>query len=504
MVKDIYAGAGSSSISDLIVHNGVAYFSADDGIHGQELWKSDGTVSGTNLVSDICPGNCSGDLIIGPGVQAFSEPFSPLLDVSQSQLDLELNFAFESDSWFERWADDKNQCDAEGKLSWWDMQRLAFGDLPIAGDVLFVRVNKRGPKRLVPYCLQILEREQLDKSMDRAAEPGRNKIVNGIELDEYDQPVAYWLFDSHPDDGMYTSQGSIRSRRVDASRVLHAYIPFRPSSNCGFPWFHALAQVGRDRHWLVGSELTKAAIGALLTLVHYTKNPAAAISLADGESGTDAYGNEIVKLATGGVISRVKEGSKLEMFNPNTPAQQLPGFVDVLDHDAAAGTGLSHLRYTGRWGGLSYTAGRGAQLDDEQHCKPLKNWWGRSMVLPVRQAVNSQMIATGRITTISEREFLHDELRWQSFFMLGAGREYLDPEGESDSAKSKLGAGLSTLRDECGKQGLHWVKVLRQIRLENQILERFGIQLDFSKGGGQQLGSRISGQTNQSRRTANA
>jgi capsid protein len=77
----------------------------------------------------------------------------------------------------------------------------------------------------------------------------------------------------------------------------------------------------------------------------------------------------------------------------------------------------------------------------------------------------------------------------------GPGREMLDPEGESDSAKSRLGAGLSTLQIELGKLGLHWVKVLRQIRLENMILQKFGITLDFSKGGGQQLGSRISGES---------
>ena len=59
MVKDIRDGSGSSDLSDLTVVGDTLYFSAYDGEHGNELWKSDGTADGTVLVKDIRDGSSS-------------------------------------------------------------------------------------------------------------------------------------------------------------------------------------------------------------------------------------------------------------------------------------------------------------------------------------------------------------------------------------------------------------------------------------------------------------
>lgn len=59
LLKDINSGTGGSDpdkYTSPVVMNGIVYFVADNGINGDELWKSDGTTAGTVMVKDIYPG----------------------------------------------------------------------------------------------------------------------------------------------------------------------------------------------------------------------------------------------------------------------------------------------------------------------------------------------------------------------------------------------------------------------------------------------------------------
>lgn len=72
LVKDIWPGSSGSIPNNFVAMNGLLFFTADDGVAGTELWKSDGTTAGTVLVRDVNPGpsgsfpnrltNCNGVL----------------------------------------------------------------------------------------------------------------------------------------------------------------------------------------------------------------------------------------------------------------------------------------------------------------------------------------------------------------------------------------------------------------------------------------------------------
>ncbi|QRN98117.1 hypothetical protein JRI60_03310 [Archangium violaceum] len=60
LVEDINPGGSGSEATDLVELAGTLFFIAHDGVHGRELWRSDGTAEGTVLVADISPGPDSG------------------------------------------------------------------------------------------------------------------------------------------------------------------------------------------------------------------------------------------------------------------------------------------------------------------------------------------------------------------------------------------------------------------------------------------------------------
>ncbi|HYN22358.1 MAG TPA: hypothetical protein VE078_15460, partial [Thermoanaerobaculia bacterium] len=59
LVRDLCPGPCGSMPRDFAEMGGEVYFFADDGVTGLELWRTDGSPGGTTLVRDLCPGPCS-------------------------------------------------------------------------------------------------------------------------------------------------------------------------------------------------------------------------------------------------------------------------------------------------------------------------------------------------------------------------------------------------------------------------------------------------------------
>ena len=76
LIKDIRPGNEGSGIVKPITIGSTVFFRANDGVHGSELWKTDGTTNGTVLVKDINPdGSSAIDEMLALGNKLLFEAF---------------------------------------------------------------------------------------------------------------------------------------------------------------------------------------------------------------------------------------------------------------------------------------------------------------------------------------------------------------------------------------------------------------------------------------------
>jgi len=82
LVRDIYPGPESGIPNDAVAASVVGnrmLFVADDGVHGQEVWSTDGTSNGTVMLADAAPGAASSNPVLGPvtGSAAYFTAYTP-------------------------------------------------------------------------------------------------------------------------------------------------------------------------------------------------------------------------------------------------------------------------------------------------------------------------------------------------------------------------------------------------------------------------------------------
>ena len=90
---------------------------------------------------------------------------------------------------WKRWTKKQN-CDVTQQQSFNDLLRMAVVRKKVDGGIIFKKCYTKGG--VLPFKLQALEVDELAGSVASPHTKG-NRVVGGVELDQYNRPVGYWI-----------------------------------------------------------------------------------------------------------------------------------------------------------------------------------------------------------------------------------------------------------------------------------------------------------------------
>jgi lambda family phage portal protein len=125
------------------------------------------------------------------------------------------------------WAQSES-CTVTGRMTWFDVQRLALRSTARDGDCILRMIRDAEGFRL-----QLLEGDRLDINFNMAKLDSGNEVRMGVEIDRFGRPVAYHLLDKHPSD---VSAVQTKRELIPADHVIHPFITDRIAQTRGTPW----------------------------------------------------------------------------------------------------------------------------------------------------------------------------------------------------------------------------------------------------------------------------
>ena len=258
-------------------------------------------------------------------------------------------------------------CDSSRRLSRCMLERQWVLTLARDGEVLVRKLpgfdNEHG------YALQLIDPDLLDLHYNVDRGRSQNRIVMGVEVDDFDAPIAYWLLKKHP--SPFAQPAGIRSddrTRVPADQMLHTFVPLRAGQVRGVPWIHAGMRALRDLGGYREAAVVASRIGA-------AKNPV--FTSMDGMSapfdGIDKDGTPVWDASQPGQPVQLPEGVTLASWDPTYPHDQFDAFNRAMLRGLAGAFGVAYFNLNNDLDSVNLSSARIGQQNERDVYKGVQN-----------------------------------------------------------------------------------------------------------------------------------
>ena len=359
---------------------------------------------------------------------------------------------------------------ADGRLSWYDCQRIVIESLARDGEV-FIR-KLQGGKYRDGFALQFLESDLIDEKKNEKTQNG-NQIRMGVELDKAHRPVAYHVLTSHPGDAFYYNLESRKTVRIPADEIIHIFMPNRTHQTRGEPFMVAAMSALKMLHAYREAEVIAARVGA------------SKMGIITSPSGDDfvgeGYENEhqpIIDVEPGS-FQQLGPGYDMKMFDPNHPNTGYAEFESAMLRGIASGLNVSYASLSNDLSSVNYSSIRQGALDERDGYRALHMFMIEHFLEPVFRSWLSSAMDFGGIPLPSAK---YDKFSDNVSFR-GRGWNWVDPLKEINAAVVGLQNGVLSMQDVAANYGRDVEETFSQIARDKEMAQQFGLAMAFEPFG---------------------
>lgn len=261
--------------------------------------------------------------------------------------------------WFE-----STECDFDGHLSGYGLQKLVFRAVIESGDALIVR--RYDTKKSVPLEIQVLEIDFLDttKSSTSVKADGSYTFM-GIEFNKNGKRTHYWLYDKHPGENINFT--SLESKRVPAEDVIHVFEKLRPGQQVGVPFGVSAFMRAKDTDEYNDAQIMRQKIAACYAVFIKDSGASAAMTTSDIEE---------FERVEPGMMYRLGAEDEVTFASPPT-TENFAEFNRTLVQHISAGFGTTYENITGDLSNVNFSSGRMGWIE---HHRNVEDWQNNIMI----------------------------------------------------------------------------------------------------------------------------
>lgn len=353
--------------------------------------------------------------------------------------------------------------DAEGRLSRAQLHRLTYRSMLESGDVGWHLIPG-------PDGDPIIEVIEADRIMTPPGKGPKDGIREGVERDANGAPVAYWVARTHPGD----SYQSVRDRKDNIVRVHRfdevgrpRFILFmeslRPGQTRGMPAFLPCADRYDDRAQGVKAALYQAITSAFLGFVIEQDDNTEAEELDVDEEGRQFEEWDY------GAVKRLQPGQRLTAPNISRPGPELANFINATNGEIGASLGMPVEMVSLDFSKTTWHAARQGGLELSRNVRARQEHVVDCGIRIVDQIFVENAVLRGEIEGLTPDMFYSDPESFLDLRYQYPVRGLVNPGEETRASIEAIGAGLSTLHDECAAKGMDYQENLEQLRREQDL-----------------------------------